>query len=297
MTAKPPIQDKERILAVLVLYNPGPDGSPALNSLCQALVPSGLSNEVQLFIYDNSPIRSELPDGIPVPFTAVHNPSNGGLFAAYDAALKMAGQGGQEWLMLLDQDTVIDENYLNAVRRTLPQVARQRECAALVPQLISNGKKVSPARVLRWGRMKFITKPGRSDGETTALNSGAVLRCSAIQQIGGFNPQFWLDYLDHWMFNRLCQAGFSLYVLDAVLTHSLSVRNTGTMNPTRYENILAAEGAFYTCCKSRLENRMYALRLLLSAVRKVFHSDHRRFCLLMLRHAIRRGRTNGVERP
>jgi GT2 family glycosyltransferase len=271
------------ILVALVLYQKETSSgiSLSLGSFLRGLEESGLSSKFRLFVYDNSPLPSPLPESIPIPLTSVHDPANGGLVRAYSAALQQAEKEGHEWLLLLDQDTVLDAAYLEAVQLGLQEVAANPRCAALVPKLQSGNKIISPARVLRGGRVLSVEQQftGIPPWELVALNSGTVLRVSAVRALGGFNPIFWLDYLDHWLFNRLFYSGYSVYVLDAALSHALSVRSMASMPVGRYRNILAAEAAFYKCCKSQSENWIYRFRLLARALKNLLLPDRRKFFL------------------
>jgi len=248
-----------------------------------------LAREFRLLIYDNSPSRSSLPDAKPLPLSYTHDPANSGLTGAYNTALGLAEKEGHEWLLLLDQDTVVNASYLKELWRRLFELARNRQCAALAPRLLAENEIISPARVLWGGRLLPVnnTLSGIAPWEIVALNSGALLRVSALRALGGFNSEFWLDYLDHWLFNRLHRAGYVVYVLDAELRHSLSVRNMSKMPLDRYNNILLAEGRFYRCCKSPLENLIYGLRLLARGFKMLVLPGRCRFLLPVLAHLAR----------
>lgn len=281
--------DRQAVLAVLVLYQVEASSSSALMSFGQALDETGLASQFRLLIYDNSPSRSPVPDAMPLPSSYIHDPANGGLTGAYNTALRLAEKEGHEWLLLLDQDTVINASYLKELWRRLFELAGNRQCVALAPRLLAENEIISPARVLRGGRLLPVDKTlsGIAPWEIVALNSGALLRVSAVRELGGFNPEFWLDYLDHWIFNRLHHAGYLVYVMDAELQHKLSVRNMADMPIARYKNILLAEGRFYRCCKSPLENLIYGLRLLVRAVKMLVLPGRRRFFLPVLAHLAR----------
>lgn len=281
--------DGQIILAALVLYQMEASSSPALMSFVQALAETGLARRFRLLIYDNSPSRSSVPDAMPLPVWYILDPANGGLTAAYDAALRLAEKEGHEWLLLLDQDTVINAGYLKELWRCMFELAGNRQCVALAPRLLAENEIISPARVLWGGRLLPVdnTASGIAPWEIMALNSGTLLRVSAVRELGGFNPEFWLDYLDHWIFNRLHHAGYLFYVLDAELQHSLSVKNMAEMPLARYKNILLAEGRFYQCCKSPLENLIYGLRLLVRGFRMLILPGGRRFFWPVLAHLAR----------
>lgn len=288
--------ERQAVLAVLVLYQVEAFSSPALMSFVQALRETGLASQFRLLIYDNSPSRSSLPDAMPLPSSYIHDPANGGLTGAYNTALCLAEKEGHEWLLLLDQDTVINASYLKELWRRLLELAGNRQCVALAPRLLAENEIISPARVLWGGRLLPVDKTltGIAPWEIVALNSGALLRVSAVRELGGFNPEFWLDYLDHWIFNRLHHAGYLVYVMDAELQHKLSVRNMADMPIARYKNILLAESRFYQCCKSPCENMVYGLRLLVRAGKMLVLPDRRRFFLLILVHLARLPR---LKRP
>jgi len=288
--------DRQAVLAVLVLYQVEASSSPALMSFMQALGETGLASRFRLLIYDNSPSRSSVPDAMPLPSSYIHDPANGGLTAAYDAALRLAEKEGHEWLLLLDQDAVINASYLKELGRRLFELAGNRQCAVLAPRLLAENEIISPARVLWGGRLLPVDKTlsGIAPWEIVALNSGALLRVAAVRELGGFNPEFWLDYLDHWIFNRLHHAGYLVYVMDAELQHALSVRNMAEMPTARYENILLAEGRFYQCCKSPFENLIYGLRLLVRGFRMLVLPGRRRFFRPVLAHLARHLR---LKRP
>lgn len=274
------------VLAVLVLYQAEPNNGHTLPSFCRALNESGLAHRFRLLIYDNSPHQSTMPSEISVPFSYIHDPRNGGLSRAYNTAMEVAEEAGSEWLLLLDQDTLVDANFLRTLSIHLPKAAENRQCAALAPKLLSKSKIISPARVL-WGGWVLPVDESSSgfySREMIALNSGTLLRIATIREIGGFNPVFWLDYLDHWLFNRLYRAGYFIYVLDVALPHDLSLGNIRGVSTARYKNILLAEGEFYRCCKSPVENKVYYLRLAMRAIRRLARPGERRLFLPTLKH-------------
>jgi GT2 family glycosyltransferase len=296
------MQAEPTVLAVLVLYEIKASRSPTFMSLCQVFAEPDLARHFRLLVYDNSASSSDLPVGIPIPVSYIHDPANGGLFAAYNRALRLAEEGRNEWLLLLDQDTLLTSVYVRALVHTLREAEANPRCAALAPKLISKNRIVSPARILWGGRLSPVDKTltGMVPWEAMALNSATLLRVSAVREVGGFNPRFWLDYLDHWLFNRLYRAGYSLYVLDAALVHELSVTRMSDMSTARYKNILSAEGQFYRCCRTGAENKVYLVRLILRATKMLVSRNDRRLFSLTLSHLIshiRQGRSSASELP
>jgi GT2 family glycosyltransferase len=86
-------------------------------------------------------------------------------------------------------------------------------------------------------------------GLIRVYNSGAVLRMSALREIGGFPEEYWLDYLDHAVFHRLQAAGGKVFVMEARLAHEMSIhqpnKEANPAHAARQANQLAAEVRFY----------------------------------------------------
>lgn len=285
------------ILAVVVLYQMTACRSPTLLSFCRALDESGLASQFSLLIYDNSPSRQAVPGSFPVAIQYLHDPANGGVAAAYNAALQMAEKNGVEWLLLLDQDTEISADYLKTLWRRLLETAAERRFAAWVPKILSRNEIVSPARVLWAGGTTPLDKAlcGEALGEIAAINSGALLRVSALHEIGGFNRDLRLDFLDIWVFNRLHRAGYRVYVLESVLQHELSFSHMASVPLNRYKNFLYAEALFYQCCKSPLQNLFYCcFRLPMRLVKTLVVPSRRRLFLSVLTHLTRHIRQSVV---
>jgi hypothetical protein len=99
------------------------------------------------------------------------------------------------------------------------------------------------------------------------MNSGSVIRVSAVAALGGFNTEFWLDYLDYWLFRSLQSRGGRVFVLPETLAHSLSFADPiGRMSEERYRNMLDAEHYFTAAFGSPWERFRLKLVLLKRAI-------------------------------
>jgi GT2 family glycosyltransferase len=96
------------------------------------------------------------------------------------------------------------------------------------------------------------------------FNSGAILRRSDLEAIGGFPQDFPLDFLDHATFHRLQDRGGRTYLMDSTLQHNLSslsvdlVREFSTSRRTQM--IINAESRFYLRYGSPRDVVIYFLR-------------------------------------
>jgi GT2 family glycosyltransferase len=240
--------------AVVVLYGQSPDQSEALSSLLHLVAGRpDAAQRISLIIHDNSPTRHELSISSPLDTRYIHDGQNAGLARAYNAALERARAQGSTWLLLLDQDTRLSSQYLDELLKTSESVAGISEVSAIVPKLWAGKRFYSPdAPFLFQMRQQFTDEhfavdehvTGMATQPLTAYNSGAALRVSALEQIGGFPEDFWLDYLDHAVFQQLQLNGHRLWVMRTVLQQNLSHMNLDAVPMSRHWSVLAAQTRF-----------------------------------------------------
>src|SRR5688572_24441325 len=97
----------DEILFVIVLYKKQPAESLAYISIRNAT--QGSSVQPAIFLYDNSPEAHTLNVG---GIIYRHDPENGGVSKAYNEGFLVARDTEKKWLMLLDQDTAPDADFL-----------------------------------------------------------------------------------------------------------------------------------------------------------------------------------------
>ena len=268
-------------LIVVVLYRADTAATPAelspvtlrcLTKLC-AEQPQLLAG-CRVLLWDNSPLP--LPASIPgCPCAYRHAASEGlpndGVSGAYNAALAECMNEGIPWLLLLDQDTELTAEYLAGMSRYRDVVTTDDRIAAIAPLLFEKELQLSPQRVLRYRFCPAAPEPARVLENTSfAANSGVLMRTAALQAIGGYSVDFWLDHSDIELFHRLYQAGKRIYLAaDVRLQHSMTMLDyDGRMSAERYGNFLAAEQAFFDLYRDRRQNAVQLLRLAVRTVRQ-----------------------------
>lgn len=196
---------------------------------------------------------------------ALHDNSKDNIYlaAAYNKAIDLAHEKGKRWLVLLDDDAQLTQEYLDALDGFVQHPTAQ--CA--VPVLnTSSGKQLSP----QWysnqnGPFKALYSSKRHhDDIIMAFNSGAVFDVKLFDgQLGRFNTDYPIDYLDYYMFRRLSLDGITPAVLPVKMTHSLSIANSKQyITEQRYELLLAAELRFARHLGTSSAMLWYKLRLI-----------------------------------
>jgi GT2 family glycosyltransferase len=274
------------ILATVVLYRRSAAESQSLLSLLQILGANpNLAEQFSLAVYDNSPEQHPLELSANIPVIYTHQPANAGLAAAYNFALQYAEQHGQEWLLLLDQDSTLSLGFLSELIECVTTLREQHQVASIVPKITAGSRIQSPVSSfliqLRHQHKRFYNTvsddlAGIQPGGLTAYNSGAALRVAALRSIGGFPEEFWLDYLDYAVFHALAIAKYQMYIMRAHIEHEPSQANLSDVPEWRQRNILLAQTLFVKRAGTPVDRMLYRLWILRYSAILWMHSPHRR---------------------
>lgn len=266
-------------LATVVLYK----CSITQSSTCVSLRTQETysSDSISVLIYDNSPVANS--EELPPHWTYVSNSTNKGLAAAYNYALSQARLTGAQWLLLLDQDSILPRNFLANLQGEITLCHDNSKIAAITPLVFSGRRQISPTRPMLGFDRPYISTQSISSVWLTAINSAAAIRVSFVESIGGFSERFWLDYLDHWLFRKIYDQAHSVYVSDMRIDHNLSVANFNQgLELSRYENVLEAEAAFTNQYLPIYWRWVLAVRLVARAAKHTVVTRNKKIALLML---------------
>jgi GT2 family glycosyltransferase len=206
----------------------------------------------------------------------IHDRFNGGTRAAYLHALEIAKGKGYPWILFLDHDTDLPQDFFLCAERALASTTHRTTVCAVVPRVRDGLAPISPSWITSYGRVY-----GRQDAQTaavecggpTAIASGSIVRTESLAAIAPIPTALPLDYLDHWIFRELQRHGENITVSSARVDHSLSVQSMKSMSTKRYSAILAAELVFlrsgpqYSLIRHLIWHIGRTLKLLLSTRR------------------------------
>jgi GT2 family glycosyltransferase len=288
-----PVEQKQMlILAVVVLYKQTPQQSETMRSLMRVFAEDPkLSESIRVLVWDNSPVPSEAVD-LPFVLETAHSERNVGTSGSYNYAMNLASSRGCPWLLLLDQDTSITLQFLLTMVGYGRTLLDQPEVATVVPYIFSHGTLVSPRRLLSFNRVQQIdpTTAGLCKDLAYAVNSGTLLRVSALLEMGGYSDEFWLDLSDVYVFRSLHRRGRYMYLAaDLRVEHSIaSMDFDKEMSPQRYRNFLAAESAYVDLFLSPVERASQILRLLVRTFRQYRRYHNKIFSRIALEYLLQR---------
>lgn len=267
-----PMSSAQQILITVVRYKMALESSATFNSLATAFQQQPqLLQAMSVLLWDNSPEPIGSPTG-PFPFVYRFSQQNLGVSGAYNGAMEYAEQAAVPWLLLLDQDTEVTAPYLAAMLDYSKLLQPDQRVATVVPFIRANGMLVSPRVFGKAVRNHQIprTTHGVVCQDAYAVNSGSLMRTSALRQVGGYSDRYWLDLSDAYIFHVLHLQNNCMYVAgDLELQHSIATLNFDQdMSPARYANFLAAENSFAEEFRGFWQNALHSLWLLARVARQ-----------------------------
>lgn len=266
---------------VIVLFKIPAENSSTFTTLMSVLN-GKMTKDLSIILYDNSPISqyfdSKKYKNVQISYK--HDPRNLGIATAYNYALADARENGSEWLLLLDHDTEITSEYIEAVMNCVEQ---DNSVAAIVPKIHSENQMISPV-YSHTLRPLLGEKPvaGIQEKPVMAINSGALIRVEFLNKISGFNEEFPLDYLDHWLFHVIYDYGYQVRLLNVTLEHELSVMDYSRVSLKRYQSILESELHFFKNYQQDLYNA-YRIQLAKRFLKQILTVKNKKIAMYTLR--------------
>lgn len=270
-----------KVTIVVVFYKQDIKQSKTFSSLEKVLLErKAILKNIDIILYDNSPEKQDFDvSQYSGQIDYIHDPRNLGIATAYNYAWQRAEENGSEWLLLFDHDTKVTEEYIDQM---LKNHDVKEEIVAVVPKIVTNGIMVSPVyshslRPLQTER----PVEGVQEKPVMAINSGSLLKVSFLNEIGGFNKEFPLDYLDHWLFHEIYDRDKKIRLLRVTLEHDLSVMDYSGVSLNRYKSILDAEMKYYSKYKTELSGE-YRKQLVKRLAKQLLVVKNKRIALYTL---------------
>lgn len=210
-------------IIIMVLYNTSLELSDAFISLNAALNKVNPGLVLDMVVYDNSPkpVFNEQTKIRNWNVIYIHDPSNPGLSKASNEGFKIAITMKKKWILFTNPDTNFSEDYF---LKLYTSVKNNPTIDLFAPILVSNGGIVSPA--------KFKFNRGTSlDNVTAGINdltgrsilySGMFISSVAFNNLGGFNNNIKLDFMDFYLIEKYKKKYDRFFLIDITCKHDLS---------------------------------------------------------------------------
>ena len=205
-----------RTLAVAVLRGIDWNDSPVSRSLSIA------GATLATAVYSNGSVHPP-PAGNGIE-EIVDDGRNPGVGPRYLQAARLAGDRGDSFLLLLDQDFQAPEGWWSAYDAA---VMKCSSATCWAPRLANDTKRISPF-VVEHGIPRRGTPIGDGPWDASrhvALNSGLLIRTEAILMASRELTRAPLDFSDYALFHRLGRSGGTIAPVDLDLAHDSSTHS------------------------------------------------------------------------
>ena len=162
--------------------------------------------------------------------TLLENNKNLGLATAQNQGIKLALADGIDWILLLDQDSILDKDFIKNMLNTALKYKNKEDIGFLTPRHeFDDGRPSVPT----YSKGLFL-KPRRyhmslveiDDTLLFGLASGSFIPRHTLEQVGLMREEFWIDYIDYEFSFRVRKQGYRILgVGGARLNHRLGITN------------------------------------------------------------------------
>ena len=212
-----------KMSCAIVIYNSAIETSKAFISLSVAALEAGITEPIDLIVYDNSP--APLYDAnlklANWNVTYVYDQTNPGLSKASNEAFFIARKRNKKWILFSNPDTEYTSDYFKKLYKA---IRKNPEANLIVPVLISNNHIVSPCKyiLMRASISEHVVLGWNNYHKKTLLYSGMFITMDSFEKIGMFKPEIKLDYMDSHFFDKYKKLYSNFYILDCYCEHDLS---------------------------------------------------------------------------
>src|SRR5215212_7478925 len=211
----PPLRPLRTVAGIVAFH---PDSSGLLR-----LIAAVAAEVSRVIVFANSVLDPEMKSGMSgaagqTPVTLISPGENVGLGKAYNRVVELARLEGAEFVLLFDQDSMPSEGMVRRLESLHDTLREQGERPAVV----------GPTPIKASGE-SFKVPHRRAHGSQAAaisvdfaISSGSLISVAAVDQVGGFNEDFFIDAIDIEWCSRAWSTGWSVWLGDGItMTHRL----------------------------------------------------------------------------
>ena len=257
----------EDFLIVIVLYKVNLKDSTSFITLSKA---NPNKSAIDLFVYDNSPTKSQENTDFVLHGFNVHYVSdneNPGVSKAYNNGVKYAKVKNKKWVLFLDQDTTLSDTILQSF---LKAINREPEIKIFATTLFDQKKNlVSPSLYFfkRGFRLSNVPSKVCSLNKITPINSSLLVSIEVFDKVGMYNENIKLDFSDHEFMGRVRKVYDKFYVIEEDNYHSLSSSDETDLNSIKKRFEFFCNGALEAGRTTWLDSLQYLIICILRATK------------------------------
>lgn len=274
----------QKISVVVVIYKTAIEDSITLNSIKKSVANNPHLQTIYTFILVNNGPQNLQDVKQDSNFIVINNSINS-ISHAYNLALKVAEELDSDWLLLMDQDTEIDQHFLEKLAEDSEKLNFHGSVVCIVPTIFDGITQISPSRRFPGGVHRPLRKYKEYiGGEIYAIGSCSSIRLSFLKELKGFDERYVIDSVDRWLFKQIAIRGKLIYLLKGRIRHNLSVRNYEKLSEARYKSIINSELYFIKEHYSIFDRLIYALRIVIRIIYFSFFEKNMKLSRITFSH-------------
>jgi rhamnosyltransferase len=205
---------RENLCAVIVTYHPDQDFLHRLNillhQLAHVVIVDNHSNQDSQKMLDALMIQGRVH--------VIFNQDNLGIAAALNQGISWAKKQGSHWVLTLDQDSCLEESGIEAFVKIYNGLENKENIAMVGLNHIDTNS-----------RQTYYKSGGESEKawveRKTLISSGSFLSLQAMDHIGSFQEDLFIDGVEHEYCLRARQKGYrNILILAPLLKHAMGHR-------------------------------------------------------------------------
>jgi rhamnosyltransferase len=153
------------------------------------------------------------------------NDENLGIAAALNQGVKYALNQNYQWILTLDQDSIISSNFIEKMSIAYQECTYQNVLASICPVLgLYNRDNLDRHEVIQHRKcfQSDLAAVGNYTLTKTAITSGNLVKLEIFKTTGLFDENFFIDYVDHEFCLRIYKCGYKIIQSnDALLYHQI----------------------------------------------------------------------------
>jgi len=265
---------EDKVVSIMVTYNPEADVIENAESIIQScerlvLIDNGSSPNSKEFLHD---LENE------EKITVIYNPQNMGLGHALNQGINCLLTSPDipnfNWIATFDQDSKVDKDYFSKMLASYEAHPNKEEIAILAPN---------------WIEEKLINQaPSQMDNaqlqeQKTVITSGSLVKKKIFTEIGLFEEDYFIDFLDHEFCLRIRSHGYKIYMSPQVYM----VHNLGNTKQHRLlgSNVMATNHNYirrYYITRNRLYTYKKYFRTEKEWIKEDFIATAKEFIIILL---------------
>jgi len=238
------------LLVIIVLYKEKLTESETYRSLNSASLLHKI--KLNLFVYDNSPkpYCKSLNNNL-ISLEYKHDKLNSGVSKAYNLGAKFANDNGKKFILLLDQDSYLQSDFLIKIDNI---ISKDKDCKIFAPYVYEKKTDIliSPSKFRCFIGSLLKLDFGRENlklHNRSVINSGLLIDVDFFKLIGGFDERIYLDFSDHEFIYRVSKKVDEIGLIPSRIYHSLSAFEKVEVSNRLFRFETYFVGGFIFSCK------------------------------------------------